>query len=156
MEYLPPALTIEETPPPVNNYYQKDSYLPPIIITGRSLTFIRQRDNVAVIKSQERRKALMMDTLKKAVLMGAGLAVLTTEKMKEFFDEMVKKGELTEKEAREAFNEWREKSRQAKKDLETRIEGAVNKVMARANIPTRQELEELKERLAKLEGGQGQ
>jgi len=120
------------------------------------LTFIRQRDNVAVIKSQERRKALMMDTLKKAVLMGAGLAVLTTEKMKEFFDEMVKKGELTEKEAREAFNEWREKSRQAKKDLETRIEGAVNKVMARANIPTRQELEELKERLAKLEGGQGQ
>jgi len=35
----------------------------------------------------------MFDALRKAVLFGAGLAVMTTEKMKDFADELVKRGE---------------------------------------------------------------
>ena len=93
----------------------------------------------------------MFDALRKAVLFGAGLAVITTEKMKDFAEELVKKGEMSEKEAREALKEWMEKSKQARKDMEEKTEAMVNKVMNRMNIPTRSELEELKERLAKLE-----
>ncbi|HOD98092.1 MAG TPA: hypothetical protein PLU95_02405 [Syntrophales bacterium] len=93
----------------------------------------------------------MFDALRKAVLFGAGLAVMTTEKMKDFAEELVKKGEMSEKEAREALKEWMEKSKQARKDMEEKTEAMVNKVMNRMNIPTRSELEELKERLAKLE-----
>jgi len=93
----------------------------------------------------------MFDALRKAVLFGAGLAVMTTEKMKDFAEELVKKGEMSEKEAREALKEWMEKSKQARKDMEEKTEAMVNKVMNRMNIPTRSELEELKDRLAKLE-----
>ena len=93
----------------------------------------------------------MFDALRKAVLFGAGLAVMTTEKMKDFAEELVKKGEMSEKEAREALKEWMEKSKQARKEMEDKTEAMVNKVMNRMNIPTRSELEELKERLAKLE-----
>ena len=93
----------------------------------------------------------MFDALRKAVLFGAGLAVMTTEKMKDFAEELVKRGEMSEKEAREALKEWMEKSKQARKDMEEKTEAMVNKVMNRMNIPTRSELEELKDRLAKLE-----
>lgn len=55
----------------------------------------------------------MFDYIRKMALAGAGLAILTTEKMQEIADELVKKGEMTEKEAREAVNEFIEKSKQA-------------------------------------------
>jgi len=93
----------------------------------------------------------MFDALRKAVLFGAGLAVMTTEKMKDFADELVKRGEMSEKEARQALKEWMEKSKQACKDMEEKTESAVNNVLNRMNIPSRSELDELKERLAKLE-----
>ncbi|HOF04931.1 MAG TPA: hypothetical protein PK175_10410 [Syntrophales bacterium] len=93
----------------------------------------------------------MFDTLRKAVLFGAGLAVMTTEKMKGFAEELVKRGEMSEKEAREALTEWMEKSKQARRDIEEKTEAMVNAVVSRMNIPTRSEMEELKARLAKLE-----
>jgi polyhydroxyalkanoate synthesis regulator phasin len=93
----------------------------------------------------------MQDFMKKAFLMSAGLAVMTTGKMKELIDELVKKGELSEKEARETLEELKEKSKQTKKEWEERIEDTIHAVMKRMNIPSRKELDELKDRLAKLE-----
>jgi polyhydroxyalkanoate synthesis regulator phasin len=93
----------------------------------------------------------MLDFIRKMTLAGAGLAIMTTEKIQEFADELVKKGEMTEKEAREAVNEYVEKSKQAKKDLEWKMEQWVTGFLNRMNIPTRKELDEIKERLARLE-----
>jgi polyhydroxyalkanoate synthesis regulator phasin len=93
----------------------------------------------------------MFDALRKAVLFGTGLAVMTTEKMKDFAEELVKRGEMSEKEAKEALKEWMEKSKKARKDMEEKTESTVNNVLNRMNIPSRSELDELKERLAKLE-----
>ena len=93
----------------------------------------------------------MQDFIKRAILMGAGLALVTTEKMKEAVDELVKKGELSENEARETLEDLKEKSQQVKKDWEEKIEEIIGRAMGRMNIPTRKELEELKTRLAKLE-----
>ncbi|MCX5843432.1 MAG: phasin family protein [Deltaproteobacteria bacterium] len=93
----------------------------------------------------------MLDFIRKMTLAGAGLAIVTTEKIQEFADDLVKKGEMTEKEAREAVNEYVEKSKQAKKDLEGKMEQWVTGFLNRMNIPTRKELDEIKERLARLE-----
>jgi len=93
----------------------------------------------------------MFDALRKAVLFGAGLAVMTTEKMNDFADELVKRGEMSEKEAREALKDWMEKSKQARRNIEEKTEAAVNDALKLMNIPSRSELDELKERLAKLE-----
>jgi polyhydroxyalkanoate synthesis regulator phasin len=93
----------------------------------------------------------MLDFIRKMTLAGAGLAIVTTEKIQELAAELVKKGEMTEKEAREAVNEYVEKSKQAKKDLEGKMEQWVAGFLNRMNIPTRKELDEIKERLARLE-----
>jgi len=93
----------------------------------------------------------MLDYIRKMTLAGAGLAIMTTEKIQEIMEELVKKGEMTEKEAREAVSEFVEKSKQARKDLEDKIEQMTSGLLNRMNIPTRKEIEEIKERLARLE-----
>jgi polyhydroxyalkanoate synthesis regulator phasin len=76
---------------------------------------------------------------------------MTTDKIKEMVDELVKKGEMSEKEARETFEELKEKSKQTRAEWEARIDNAIQNVLKRMDIPTHTELEELRERLAKLE-----
>jgi len=95
----------------------------------------------------------MLDYIRKITLAGAGLAIITTEKIQAIMDELVKKGEMTEKEAKEAVAEFVEKSKQAKKDLEEKIEQISSGLVKRMNVPTRKELDEIKERLDRLEGG---
>jgi len=93
----------------------------------------------------------MLDYIRKMTLAGAGLAIITTEKIQEMMDDLVKKGEMTEKEAREAVNEFVEKSKQAKRDLEEKVEKIITGFLNRMNLPTRKELDEIKERLERLE-----
>ena len=96
----------------------------------------------------------MQDYMKKAILFSAGLAAMTSEKVKELMDELVTKGELSEKEARQALEEWKEKSKQTKKEWEEKIEGTIVGIMKRMNIPSRKEVDDLEERLARLEQSQ--
>jgi len=86
----------------------------------------------------------MSESVRKLLLAGAGLALLTLDKVKVVTDELIRRGELTEQEAREAFEEIRQEG-------EAKIESAVQSILARLKIPTRQELEELKERVNRLE-----
>lgn len=93
----------------------------------------------------------MLEFVKKAVLVGAGLAVLTTEKIEEAVQDIIKKGELTEKEGKELIADLVDKSKKMKKDWGERIEKLVAEALRKGNIPTRKELEELRNRVEKLE-----
>jgi polyhydroxyalkanoate synthesis regulator phasin len=94
----------------------------------------------------------MFDLIKKTMLAGVGLAAMTREKIEETIDELVKKGKLSEKEGKEIVEELIEKSKTAKKDLEEKIEKIVTISLKRLNIPTRDELTEIKKRIERLEG----
>jgi len=93
----------------------------------------------------------MLDFLKKMVWIGAGLAVLTKEKIEETVHEIVKKGQLSEQEGKELINDLIEKSKKVKKDLGEKVETTVRETLQRLNIPTRKDLEEIKARLERLE-----
>ena len=93
----------------------------------------------------------MFDLIKKTMLAGVGLAAMTREKIEETIDEFVKKGRLSEKEGKEIVEELIEKSKTAKKDLEEKIEKIVTKSLKKLNIPTRDELTEIKKKIERLE-----
>ena len=93
----------------------------------------------------------MPDFIKKAMLACTGLAFMTTEKIQEVIDELLKKGEITEKEARETVADLRKKSKKFKKEMGERTEKIVTGILKHLNVPTKAELEEIKERLEKLE-----
>ena len=95
----------------------------------------------------------MFGLVKKTIWLGAGLIVLTAEKIEETVAEIVKKGQLSEKEGKELAADLVEKSKKAKKELGERIEKIINQTLPKLKIPSRKEMEELKARVERLEKG---
>lgn len=93
----------------------------------------------------------MFEFIKKAIFIGAGLASMTAEKLEEAVEEIVKKGEISEKQGKELIQDLKEKSGKAKKDFGERIDKVVNDTLQKLNIPTRTEVEELRARIEQLE-----
>jgi polyhydroxyalkanoate synthesis regulator phasin len=93
----------------------------------------------------------MFEFIKKAIFIGAGLASMTAEKIEEAVEEIVKKGEISEKQGKELIQDLKEKSGKAKKDFGERIDKVVNDTLKKLNIPTRTEVEELRARIEQLE-----
>jgi polyhydroxyalkanoate synthesis regulator phasin len=93
----------------------------------------------------------MFDFIKKAIFIGAGVASMTAEKIEEVVNEIVKKGDLTEKQGKELLQDLKEKSTKARKDLGERIDKMLKDALQKLQIPTRKEVEELKARIEQLE-----
>lgn len=92
-----------------------------------------------------------MDLIKKTMYMGVGLAYMTKEKVEEISRELIKKGELSAAEGKEFFDGLTEKSEEARKALEDRVEKTVKRVLAKLDISTKDDLSALEKRLAELE-----
>ncbi len=93
----------------------------------------------------------MMEFVKKAIFIGAGLAAMTAEKIEESVGEFVKKGELSEKQGRELVQELLDRSSKIRKELGERVDRLIQESLNRLNLPSRKEMEELKARVELLE-----
>ncbi len=93
----------------------------------------------------------MMEYIRKAMLIGIGLAATTREKIEESIAELVKKGELSEKEGKELVNDLLERSKKMKEEMDKKVEKIVADTLNRLNIPTKKELAELKAKIDELE-----
>jgi len=92
----------------------------------------------------------MLDFIKKGAYIGAGLAVMTTEKIQEVVSDLVKTGGISEQEGKKAVADLVAKSRQARLDLEANIESKMTNFLQRWNVPTRAEFNSLEARLEAL------
>ena len=95
----------------------------------------------------------MLDFIKKTIFFGAGLASMTAEKIEDAVAEIVKRGELTEKQGKDLVQDLLERSAKAKKELTERIEKMIQDSLQRLKIPTRKEIDELRARVEQLEKG---
>jgi polyhydroxyalkanoate synthesis regulator phasin len=93
----------------------------------------------------------MLDFLKKGALIGVGLVAMTTEKIEEAVSEIVKRGELSEKEGKELLTDLVEKSKRIKKEWGEKVEKITADTLQKLKIPQRKEIDELKARLERLE-----
>lgn len=93
----------------------------------------------------------MQDFIRKVRLLSVGLFYLGKEKVEETVAELIRKGELTEKEGRALMIELLAKSKAATKDLEARIQKAMTDAQARLQAPLVKEIDVLKKKIAKLE-----
>ncbi len=97
----------------------------------------------------------IFDVVRNAVLAGFGVQ----ERVKEFVDDLVKKGELSESQGAKLVKEWTEKADKSTSDLNKTISDIITKTLEKINISTKEDLDKLNnkidamsERLAKLEG----
>jgi len=93
----------------------------------------------------------MKDFIRKSMLVGMGLATVTREKIEQTIDELIKKGEMSEKEGKEAIDELVEKSKEVKKELTDKIENIVSDTLKKLNIPSREEFQELKDKVDRMD-----
>lgn len=92
----------------------------------------------------------MLETSRKLLLAGIGVAVLTKEKIEGIVRELIKQGEISKEEGMKLVKEVLQKGEEMQKTLEAKIDVGIDKAMRRLNIPTRKEIQELREKLEKL------
>ena len=91
------------------------------------------------------------NTLRKIGLFGIGVIALTQEKIEEFTQEMVKKGEMNREEGKELVIEvFLEKNRQLK-EIGTKIDQKVNHAIERSGVATKEDIQSLDKRLELIE-----
>ncbi len=89
----------------------------------------------------------MIDLFKKTMYMGLGLAEITREKVEELSRELVRKGELSEKEGRDLVEDLSRKADSAKKNLEKRVDKLVEQTLDRINVATKDDLARVEKKL---------
>jgi polyhydroxyalkanoate synthesis regulator phasin len=94
----------------------------------------------------------MIEFIKKTMLAGVGIAVVTKDKILEVLDDMVNKGEITKDEAiamsEKIVNEGKEETEKPKVEASKLFKDMLHK----ANIVTREQHDDLLSRVQALEG----
>lgn len=88
---------------------------------------------------------------KKVIYFGIGLAAYTKEKIEEMVNELVKEGEVKQKEAAQLKEKLIVKAEEEKKELLDFIRAQVNNVAKELGFVTKDEIEKLKKQIKKLE-----
>jgi polyhydroxyalkanoate synthesis regulator phasin len=93
----------------------------------------------------------MVNQLKNALLAGLGSAAYTYEKASKVIDEMVVKGKLTLEEGKELSQELKKNITEKGEKIRPITKDDIAEILKTANFATRDELTDIKNRLAKLE-----
>ncbi len=98
----------------------------------------------------------MFETMKKAMMVGLGIQ----EKMKEYVDDLVKKGEVSKEESGSLFKDLMSSAEKNLEGLDKTWREMIHSTMERMNLPTREDIENLEKkvnalsrRVAKLDKG---
>ncbi|MGZ3413622.1 MAG: phasin family protein, partial [Isosphaeraceae bacterium] len=79
----------------------------------------------------------MFDLIKKTLLTGVGLAVMTKDKVEELGKEFASQAKLSELEGKEFVDHLLKQSEMARKDFESRISSAVQKAVSGLNLASK-------------------
>jgi len=90
------------------------------------------------------------EVVKKGLLAGLGLAAITKEKAQEIAKGLIRKGEASKKNVDAITKVIFEKAQKSKEIIESKIEEGVKKIIAKMNIPTREEIKELKKMVEEI------
>jgi len=98
------------------------------------------------------------DVVRNALLAGFGVQ----EKVNEFVNELVKKGELSESQGAKLVREWTEKADKSTEQVSKSLSDVISKTMEKMTLPSKDDIEKLNKkiqalsiRVKKLEGVKG-
>jgi poly(hydroxyalkanoate) granule-associated protein len=87
---------------------------------------------------------------RKVMLAGIGAAALAQEEVEAFVNKLVERGELAEKDGEGLIAEMRSKRRERMSKVEEEINKHVGRALERLNIPSKEEIAALNEKIATL------
>lgn len=89
----------------------------------------------------------VFDIARNALLAGLGVQ----EKVKDFIDELVKKGELSDSQGAKLIKEWSEKADKSSEDISKTFSDLTTKTLDKMNLPSRDDIEKINKKLNSLE-----
>jgi polyhydroxyalkanoate synthesis regulator phasin len=92
-----------------------------------------------------------MEPLKNILLAGLGALGYGREKLQTMVEAMVEKGELTREQGEKVIGTWVEKGKEEQANFSTRVSDEMQKVIAKLNLVTRDDLDALTARIEELE-----
>ncbi len=93
----------------------------------------------------------MFDLIKKTMLMGVGLAVMSKEKAEAMAKDIAENAKLSSEKGQEFVDEVVGKSEKMRQELEETVQRIVNESLKRTDLPTRDDLAQLRARIDELE-----
>jgi polyhydroxyalkanoate synthesis regulator phasin len=93
----------------------------------------------------------MMDSIKKALLTGIGLAAMSKEKIEEWAKNFAQEAKMAEEEGKKFVDDILKQADEAKKNAEDQISRFTKNALEKMGLTTKSEYEELKRRLEELE-----
>lgn len=101
----------------------------------------------------------MVDALRKLLLAGLGALDLTEEKAKTIFNDLVARGEISEKDAKELVSSWTKRAAEHRGRMQEDVEQTVHRALSAIGIARQTEIDALKAKIdaleAKLSGSEG-
>ena len=93
----------------------------------------------------------MVDVLRKLLLAGLGALDLTEEKARAIFNDLVARGEMNDKEARELLASWTKRAAEHRGRIQEDVEQAVSRAMDKVGLARKEEVDALQAKIADLE-----
>ncbi len=93
----------------------------------------------------------VMDLMKKSLAFGLGAAALSAEKVKQFVDDMVERGEMTSEEGKRFMEDVNARADEEKKRMQSWMQEQMTKMLKQAGVAEASQLRELESRIALLE-----
>jgi len=93
----------------------------------------------------------MIDLLKKTLLTGVGMGLLTKDKVEEVAREIAKAANLSSDKGQEFVNEAVARAKKGREDLEATVQKFVKESLRKANLTTHDDLAQLTARLERIE-----
>ena len=88
----------------------------------------------------------LFEIIRNALLAGYGVQ----EKVKEFVDELVKKGELSESQGAKLVKEWTEKAEKNTEDISNSLNDLIRKTVDKMGLPSKSDIDGLNEKVNAL------
>ena len=85
----------------------------------------------------------LVDIIRNAMLAGFGMQ----EKVREFVDELVKKGELNESQGAKLAKEWADKAEKNTEDITNSLNDLLKKTIDKMKLPSKEDMDKLTEQV---------
>ena len=92
----------------------------------------------------------MFDYLKKGLLTGVGLALRSKNEIEDLAKELAEKSQMSQDEAKSFLTECQEKYETAKTGFDKKIEGTIENVLLKLDLPSRSDINALNKRIDDL------
>jgi len=92
----------------------------------------------------------MLDSLKKSLLTGVGMALRSKKEIISLAKEFAEQSEMNQQEAKDFIDDCRKRYDEAKSDLDTTIETSIESILKKLDLPSRSDIDALNKRMDDL------